>query len=197
MIREQRSSRGRIIWAQGIRTSITTLDRGTRFFSSQKRPDQLRAHRASYWVGTGVISQQVTRSEDEVNHSSLPYAEVKHEGSYTFAPLIWLHDVHGDLHRPHEKTCSEKHKNTRNALRYRRGPVGSVGIATRYRLDSPEIECRWGPWFSAPVQTGPRAHPPSYTIGTGCISRGKSGRGVALNTTPSNKTRWDPVTGAV
>jgi len=26
--------------------------------------------------------------------------------------------------------------------------------------------------FSAPVQTGPGAHPASYTVGTGCISRG-------------------------
>ena len=64
------------------------------------------------------------------------------------------------------------------------GPESSVGIATRYRLlNGPGIECRWGP-FSAPVQTGPGTHPSSSTIGTGCISRGKSGLGEALNTHP-------------
>ena len=36
--------------------------------------------------------------------------------------------------------------------------------------------------FSAPVQTGPGAHPASYKIGIGSLSRGQSGRGVALTT---------------
>ena len=43
----------------------------------------------------------------------------------------------------------------------------SVGIATRYGLDGPGIESRWGARFSAPVQTGPGAYPASYTMGTG------------------------------
>jgi hypothetical protein len=34
--------------------------------------------------------------------------------------------------------------------------------------------------FSAPVQTGPVAHPASYTVGTGSFLRIKSGRGVTL-----------------
>jgi len=34
-----------------------------------------------------------------------------------------------------------------------------VGIATRYGLDGPGIESRWVARFSAPVQTGPGAHP--------------------------------------
>ena len=37
----------------------------------------------------------------------------------------------------------------------------SVGLATRYGLESPGIECR------VPVQTGPGAHPASYTMGMG------------------------------
>ena len=43
----------------------------------------------------------------------------------------------------------------------------SVGRATRYGLDG-----RWGGGgvrFSASIQTGPRAHPASYTAGTGSI----------------------------
>ena len=43
----------------------------------------------------------------------------------------------------------------------------SVGIATLYGLDGPGIEYRWEARFSAPVQTGPGAHPASYTMGTG------------------------------
>jgi hypothetical protein len=51
-----------------------------------------------------------------------------------------------------------------------RPPVGrgsSVGIATHLGLDGPGIESRGGgARFSAPVQTGPGAHPASYTLGT-------------------------------
>ena len=43
----------------------------------------------------------------------------------------------------------------------------AVGIATRYGLDSLGIESLVGETFSALVQTGPGAHPASYTMGTG------------------------------
>jgi hypothetical protein len=45
------------------------------------------------------------------------------------------------------------------------GPGSSVGIATDYGLDGPGIESRLGRRFSAPVQTGPGAHPTSCTMG--------------------------------
>jgi hypothetical protein len=48
----------------------------------------------------------------------------------------------------------------------------SVGIVTCYGLDSPGIESRWGARFSAPVQTGSRACPASYTVGTESLSGG-------------------------
>ena len=61
----------------------------------------------------------------------------------------------------------------------RRGRDSSVGIATRYGLDGPGIESRWRARFSASVQTGPEAHPASYTMGTGSFPRVKRpGRGV-------------------
>ena len=47
------------------------------------------------------------------------------------------------------------------------GPGSSVGIANDYGLDGQGIESRWGGRFSAPVQTGPAAHPASCTMGTG------------------------------
>jgi len=56
------------------------------------------------------------------------------------------------------------------------GPGSSVGIATGYELDGPGIEFRWGTRFSAPVQTGPVAHPASCTMGTGSFPGVKSGR---------------------
>ena len=57
----------------------------------------------------------------------------------------------------------------------------SVGIATRYGLDGPGIESRWGGEI---FRTGPRAHPASYIIGTGSFPGVKRpGRGVH-NTPP-------------
>jgi hypothetical protein len=50
---------------------------------------------------------------------------------------------------------------------YNVGRDSSVGIGTRYGLDGPGIESRWGARFSAHVQTGPGSHPASYTKGTG------------------------------
>jgi len=45
------------------------------------------------------------------------------------------------------------------------GQDSSAGIVIRYRLDGLGIESWWG--VSAPIQTGPGAHPASYTMGTG------------------------------
>ena len=56
----------------------------------------------------------------------------------------------------------------------------SVGIATGYGLDGPEIESRWGARFSSPVQTDPGAHPASCTVRTGSFPGVKSARGVTL-----------------
>jgi hypothetical protein len=64
------------------------------------------------------------------------------------------------------------------------GPGSQVGIATGYGLDGPGIESRWEARFSAPVQTGPRAHPASRTMGTGSFLGVKSGRGVTLTPRP-------------
>jgi hypothetical protein len=42
----------------------------------------------------------------------------------------------------------------------------AVVTATRYGLDGPGIESRWGTKFFAPVQTGPGAKPASHKMGT-------------------------------
>ena len=58
--------------------------------------------------------------------------------------------------------------------------LGSViGAATCYGPECPGIESWWGARYSAVVQTGPGAHPPSYTMGTGSFPGVKRpGRGV-------------------
>jgi hypothetical protein len=59
-----------------------------------------------------------------------------------------------------------------------------VGIATGYGLDGPGIQSRLRARFSAPVQTGPGAHPASCTMGTGSFPVVKSDRGVTLTPHP-------------
>ena len=63
-------------------------------------------------------------------------------------------------------------------------PGSSVSIATGYGLDGPGIQSRWGARFSAPVQTGPGAHPAFCTMGTGSFPGVKYGRGVLLTPHP-------------
>jgi hypothetical protein len=58
-----------------------------------------------------------------------------------------------------------------------------VGIATGYVLDGPGIEYRWGR-FSASLQTGPGAHPASFTMDTGPFPEVKIGRDVTLTPHP-------------
>ena len=75
-----------------------------------------------------------------------------------------------------ECTLNNKNRELKNQTK---GRNSSVGIATRYGLDGPGIESRWGARFSAPVQTGPGAHPASYTMGTGSfLGVKRPGRGV-------------------
>jgi hypothetical protein len=68
-------------------------------------------------------------------------------------------------------------------LYLKRGPGSSVGIATDYGLDGPEIESLWGRDFP-PLQTGPGAHSTSCTIGTRSFPGVKSDRGVLLTAHP-------------
>jgi hypothetical protein len=67
------------------------------------------------------------------------------------------------------------------------GRDSSVGIATRYGLDGLGIESRWGAArLSAPVYTGPGAHPAYYTMSTRSFTGVKRpGRGVN-HPTPSS-----------
>jgi len=75
-------------------------------------------------------------------------------------------------------------------------PGSAVGIATGYGLYGDRIPV--GARFSTPVQTGPGAHPASYTMGTGSFPGAKRGRGVRLTPHPllvpwSRKSRAIPL----
>ena len=60
------------------------------------------------------------------------------------------------------------HVNIRDYHRYNRGPGSVVGIATGWLRAGRSVDrILVGASFSAPVQTGPGAHPASSTMGTG------------------------------
>jgi len=54
-----------------------------------------------------------------------------------------------------------------------------ISVATRYGLDGPGIEYRWGARFFAPVHTDREAHPVFYTRGTGSLPGIKRPKGGA------------------
>jgi len=79
----------------------------------------------------------------------------------------------------------EKYAHRRNARVQMEVLTNKMRLATVYGLDGPGIVSRW--WWarlSAPVQTGPGAHPTSCTMGTGSFPGVKSGRGVTLTPHP-------------
>jgi hypothetical protein len=56
----------------------------------------------------------------------------------------------------------------------------SVEITTGYELNGRGIESRWWARFSAPVKTGPGAHPAFCIMGTGSFPGVKSGPSSAV-----------------
>ena len=69
-------------------------------------------------------------------------------------------------------------------ISFHSGPGSSVGIAIGYGLEGPGIESRWKARFNAPIQTGPGAHPASFTMGTGSFPGGKERPGRDADPSP-------------
>ena len=61
-----------------------------------------------------------------------------------------------------------------------RGPGSVVCVPTGYGLNGSGIESQWRARFSAPLQTGPGAHPASCTMDTGSFLGVKTGPDVTL-----------------
>jgi hypothetical protein len=74
----------------------------------------------------------------------------------------------------------ENNKGYNKAVSLSHGRDSVVGIATRYGLDDLAIKSSWG----EVLLTAPGPYPSSCKMGTGSISRGQSGRGMALTTRP-------------
>ena len=85
-------------------------------------------------------------------------------------PRLFICSLIFSVYKHHMTTISANSMLYTSAM----GRDSSVGIATRYALDDPGIESRCTARFSAPVQTGPGAYPPSYTMGTGSFPGGKA-----------------------
>jgi hypothetical protein len=64
------------------------------------------------------------------------------------------------------------------------GPDSSVGLATELRAGRSRYRNLVGVRFSAPVQTGPGAHPASCAMGTGSSLGVESGQGMMLTPHP-------------
>ena len=75
---------------------------------------------------------------------------------------------------PKEQVTCINHKVPRHVIGLSMGRDSSVGTATLYGLYGPGIESRREARFSAPVQTGPGAHPASCIMGTGSFLGGKA-----------------------
>jgi hypothetical protein len=103
-----------------------------------------------------------TRPGCEALHLHLSNACFKNEWSHTSASLVCLNGVDRDSFTLYIYFT----------IRVLRGRSSVACIATRYGLEGPGIKFRWGTRLSAPVQTGPGAHPASYTMDTGSLSWG-------------------------
>ena len=91
------------------------------------------------------------------------------DGTFTYTTARPIHILHNSLNSNYpilrRKSMKIQHGAvSRSTIKW--GRDSSVGTVTRYGLDGPGIESRWGARFSAPVQT----HPASCTMGTGSFS---------------------------
>jgi hypothetical protein len=102
-------------------------------------------------------------------------------------PTQWSWRLYGKslyiVTRPQNLLPKEAYRYKSLCTEYCCGPDSSVGIATDWAGRSGD-RIPVGARFSAPVQTGPGAHPASCAMGTGSFPGVKCDRGVLLTTHP-------------
>ena len=122
----------------------------------------------SYWTRCPFKKLRSSESR-ETQHKPAVQGHITEELNLFGKPVLTLHTDY----RTYGEEQSRRSYNTQqqasawNTEFNVSGPGSVVYIATGYGLDGPGIESRWGARFSAPVQTGPGAHPASCTMGTG------------------------------
>ena len=104
--------------------------------------------------------------------------------SYRASKQVWILTQHGYKENHTKNVECTNSLSILSIYKTLGGPGSSVGIATGYGLDVPGDRIPVGARFSAPVQTGPGAHPASCTMGTRSFPGVKSGRGVTLTLQP-------------
>jgi hypothetical protein len=137
-------------------------------------------------LGGGLLIIEASRLQPYYSHCVKPEAE--HPTQQHKAPKVERCTCLRRVSNPHSHQANRRRSTpidcaatgvggrNINSGKYvwNRGPGSSVGIATGYGLDGPGIESRWGRDFSAPVQTGPGAHPASCKMDTGSFPRVKA-----------------------
>jgi len=88
-----------------------------------------------------------------------------------------------DCRNMHGVTHTQNLQDTFGVIVSTVGQDSSIGVATRHRLDFPDVECRWGR-ISAPVRIGPGAYPTSCTMGMGFLSQRVKWPGSGLDPPP-------------
>jgi hypothetical protein len=116
----------------------------------------------SSWRGDFALFRSLPLKLTEVSRLAAANAFVR------YAVKIFLYSAQtasvsqnsAKLHLPLQIGCHTQQENS-SCLQSLPGRDSSVSIATRYGLDGPGIESWWGAKLSAPVHTGPGAHPAS------------------------------------
>ena len=98
---------------------------------------------------------------------------------YLYHKSSWYPLVHCSCHLNPFRTCDKLQDTSCSTYISGLGPYSSVGVATRYGLDSPGIESRWGGEIFRIQLYRPWGPPTSYTMGAKSFPGVKRpGRGV-------------------
>ena len=133
----------------------------------------LPCHRSVLWLGISILSF----FETDLHHFSFQWFDYQILNAYA---IPWSDQPYSSTEQLRPRTLKQYQTAIRTKLRNVKSEESiGVGIANAYGDRTPV-----GARFSAPVQTGPEAHPASCTMGTGSFPGVRCGRGVTLTPHP-------------